>query len=111
MDLNQRIEKYLNSRSPGWIIYGSTFLIVGLVLANIISIPFYMMHNMFSNVIPVILMIVFGWIGFRMGTSRRNDWNNFSISKRNNNKTAADKNNEIASEEIGRASCRERVRV
>ncbi|GEO78464.1 hypothetical protein FD29_GL001512 [Companilactobacillus mindensis DSM 14500] len=109
MDLNQRIEKYLNSRSPGWIIYGLGFLIGGLVLANIISIPFYMMHNMFSNVIPVILMIVFGWLGFRMGTSRRNDWNNFSISRRNNsnNNKANDKNSEIAPEgEVTRRSAK-----
>ena len=106
LDLNQRIEKYLNSRSPDWIIYGSGFLIGGLVLANIISIPFYLMHNMFSNVIPVILMIVFGWIGFRMGTSRRNDWSNFSISKRNNNKTA-DKSEALASEgEVTRRSAK-----
>ncbi|WP_338216911.1 PIN/TRAM domain-containing protein [Companilactobacillus muriivasis] len=108
LDLNQQIEKYLNSRSPGWIIYGSGFLIGGLILANIISIPFYMMHNMFSNVIPVILMIVFGWIGFRMGTSRRNDWSNFSISKRNtNNNKTAEKNNGIASEgEVTRRSAK-----
>lgn len=108
LDLNQKIEKYLNSRSPGWIIYGSGFLIGGLILANIISIPFYMMHNMFSNVIPVILMIVFGWIGFRMGTSRRNDWSNFSISKRNTSSNkATEKNNEIASEgEVTRRSAK-----
>ena len=109
MDLNQKIEKYLNSRSPGWIIYGSAFLIGGLALANIISIPFYLMHNMFSNVIPVILMIVFGWLGFRMGTSRRNDWSNFSITKRNNtaNKTAADKDETLASEgEVTRRSAK-----
>ncbi|KRK79789.1 PIN/TRAM domain-containing protein [Companilactobacillus nodensis] len=81
-DLNTRIEKYLNSRSPGWIIFGSVFLIGGLVLANIISIPFYMMHNWFANIIPVILMIIFGFLGFRMGTSRRNDWKSFSITKR-----------------------------
>ncbi|WP_125714457.1 PIN/TRAM domain-containing protein [Companilactobacillus kedongensis] len=84
-DLNTRIEKYLNSRSPGWIIFGALFLIGGLILANIISIPFYMMHNMFANIIPPILMIIFGFVGFRMGTSRRNDWRSFSISKRKNN--------------------------
>ena len=104
MNLNQRIEKYLNSRSPGWIIYGAGFLIGGLVLANVISIPFYMMSNMFSNVIPVILMIVFGWIGFRMGTSRRNDWSNFSITKRNT-KNTTEKSEELASEgEVTRRS-------
>jgi len=109
LDLNQRIEKYLNSRSPGWIIYGSAFLIGGLALANIISIPFYLMHNMFSNVIPVILMIVFGWLGFRMGTSRRNDWSNFSISKRNSNNgnKASDKSDTLASEgEVTRRSAK-----
>ncbi|GEO57968.1 PIN/TRAM domain-containing protein [Companilactobacillus bobalius] len=107
LELNQRIEKYLNSRSPGWIIYGAGFLIGGLVLANIISIPFYMMSNMFSNVIPVILMIVFGWIGFRMGTSRRNDWSNFSITKRNTKvaPAAAEKSETLASEgEVTRRS-------
>ncbi|TGD22473.1 PIN/TRAM domain-containing protein [Companilactobacillus suantsaicola] len=104
INLNQRIEKYLNSRSPGWIIYGAGFLIGGLVLANVISIPFYMMSNMFSNVIPVILMIVFGWIGFRMGTSRRNDWSNFSITKRNT-KNTTEKSEELASEgEVTRRS-------
>jgi Integral membrane protein (PIN domain superfamily) len=108
LNLNQRIEKYLNSRSPGWIIYGSAFLIGGLVLANIISIPFYLMHNMFSNVIPVILMIVFGWIGFRMGTSRRSDWSNFSISKRSNNaENKVDKGSALASEgEVTRRSAK-----
>lgn len=109
LELNQRIEKYLNSRSPGWIIYGAGFLIGGLVLANIISIPFYMMSNMFSNVIPVILMIVFGWIGFRMGTSRRNDWSNFSITKRNTKvaPAVAEKNEALASEgEVTRRSAK-----
>ena len=109
LELNQRIEKYLNSRSPGWIIYGAGFLIGGLVLANIISIPFYMMSNMFSNVIPVILMIVFGWIGFRMGTSRRNDWSNFSITKRNTKAApaAAEKSETLASEgEVTRRSAK-----
>ncbi|APX71105.1 PIN/TRAM domain-containing protein [Companilactobacillus allii] len=86
-DANTRIEKYLNSRSPGWIIFGSLFLIGGLILANIISIPFYMMHNMFANIIPPILMIIFGFIGFRMGTSRRNDWKSFSITKRKTTET------------------------
>ncbi|MQS98048.1 PIN/TRAM domain-containing protein [Companilactobacillus halodurans] len=104
LNINLEIEKYLNSRSPGWIIYGAGFLIGGLVLANIISIPFYMMHNMFSNVIPVILMIVFDWIGFRMGTSRRNDWSNFSITKRN---TKADNKENLKAEgEVTRRSAK-----
>ncbi|WP_334329047.1 PIN/TRAM domain-containing protein [Companilactobacillus sp. HBUAS59699] len=103
-DLNTRIEKYLNSRSPGWIIFGSLFLIGGLILANIISIPFYMMHNMFANIIPVILMIIFGFLGFRMGTSRRNDWKSFSLSKRKNNDTNDDKKDMDYDGEIMRRS-------
>ncbi|MFC6322890.1 PIN/TRAM domain-containing protein [Companilactobacillus baiquanensis] len=84
-NINTRIEGYFNTRSPGWIIFGALFLIGGLILANIISIPFYMMHNMFANIIPPILMIILGFLGFRLGTSRRNDWKSFSLSKRKNN--------------------------
>lgn len=83
--LNTKIEDNLSSRSPGWIIFGSLFLIGGLILANIISIPFYMMSSLvFNTIIPLILMIIFGFIGFRIGTTRRNDWRSFSISKRKN---------------------------
>lgn len=105
-DLNTKMEKYLNSRSPGWIIFGSLFLIGGLILANIISIPFYMMHNMFANIIPVILMIIFGFLGFRMGTSRRNDWKSFSISKRKSNEANDDKKDMDYDGEIMRRSAK-----
>ncbi|WP_125565679.1 PIN/TRAM domain-containing protein [Companilactobacillus insicii] len=105
-DLNTRIEKYLNSRSPGWIIFGSLFLIGGLILANIISIPFYMMHNMFANIVPPILMIIFGFLGFRMGTSRRNDWKSFSLSKRKATESADDKKDMDYDGEIMRRSAK-----
>ncbi|MCH4010236.1 PIN/TRAM domain-containing protein [Companilactobacillus sp.] len=85
-NLNTRIEKSLSSRSPGWIIFGSIFLIGGLILANIISIPFYMMSSLvFNTIIPLILMIIFGFIGFRIGTTRRNDWRSFSSKRKSSN--------------------------
>ncbi|WP_125770419.1 PIN/TRAM domain-containing protein [Companilactobacillus furfuricola] len=90
--LNERIEKDLGSRSPSWIIYGALFLIGGLILANIISIPFYMMRSTtFNIIIPLILMIIFGFLGFRIGTTRRNDLKGFTNSKRkSNDKLASD---------------------
>lgn len=90
--LNERIEKDLGSRSPSWIIYGALFLIGGLILANIISIPFYMMRSTtFNIIIPLILMIIFGFLGFRIGTTRRNDLKGFTNSKRKtNDKLASD---------------------
>jgi uncharacterized protein YacL len=95
-NLNLRIEKYLSTRSPGWIIFGSIFLIGGLILANIISIPFYMMSSLiFNTIIPLILMIIFGFIGFRIGTTRRNDWRNFHLSKRTKSNDKLDSDGEI----------------
>ncbi|MQS52967.1 PIN/TRAM domain-containing protein [Companilactobacillus mishanensis] len=85
-NLNSRIEKSLGSRSPGYIIFGAVFLIGGLILANIVSIPFYMISTLtFNTIIPLILMIIFGFIGFRIGTTRRNDWKSFSLTKHSKN--------------------------
>lgn len=95
-NLNTRIERNLSSRSPGWIFYGSLFLIGGLVFANIVSVPFYMMSSLtFNTIIPLILMIIFGFIGFRVGTTRRNDWKSFASSKHGKNNEKLDADGEI----------------
>ncbi|AKP66977.1 PIN/TRAM domain-containing protein [Companilactobacillus ginsenosidimutans] len=95
-NLNARIEKSLGSRSPQYIIFGAIFLIGGLILANIISIPFYMMSSLiFNTIIPLILMIIFGFIGFRIGTTRRNDWRSFSLTRKNKSNEKADKDGQI----------------
>lgn len=66
-----RVEKQLNEKSVTYIASGSISLIIGLVLANIISIPLYRIPQpIFSIVLPVILMIILGYLGFKIGTKR-----------------------------------------
>lgn len=69
-----RVEKRLNELSTSYLVFGILGLIVGLVLANIISIPLYSLRGpIFSIAIPVILMVTFGYLGFRVGTRRIGD--------------------------------------
>ncbi|GKQ42176.1 twitching motility protein PilT [Companilactobacillus sp. RD055328] len=92
--LVDRAERRLNDLSTGYIAFGSLGLIIGLVLANIISIPLYSMnHPIFSILIPVILMVFFGYLGFRVGTRRIGEWSHIFQSR--NKKDEAKSDNEI----------------
>jgi len=67
--LINKIEAYLNRQNPMTLIFGSLVTIVGLVLALLISVSFRESKSVFFNtVIPWILMILFGYLGFRIGT-------------------------------------------
>ncbi|GAF40153.1 pili retraction protein PilT [Agrilactobacillus composti DSM 18527 = JCM 14202] len=73
--LINRAENYLNKQTPTYLLFGSLFTILGLVLANVLSIPFYRMNLVLLNpTVPIILMIGLGYLGFRVGTLRREDW-------------------------------------
>lgn len=86
--LIDRAERRLNDLSTGYIAFGSIGLIVGLVLANIISIPLYSMnHPIFSILIPIILMVFFGYLGFRVGTRRIGEWTRVFQNRNKKNDT------------------------
>jgi len=73
--LINRFEKSLTSKSPAYLLFGSVSTIVGLILAILISTPLYRINSpIFSGLIPVILMILFGYLGFRLGTTKREEW-------------------------------------
>lgn len=79
VDLIDRTEKSLSTKSTSYLLFGSISTIVGLIIANLVSqLLFYRLPNEFlSTVPPVILMIVFGYLGFRIGTTRRHEWSQF----------------------------------
>ncbi|WP_407892652.1 PIN/TRAM domain-containing protein [Lacticaseibacillus sp. N501-2] len=70
----KQIETYLGKQSPSYLLFGSLGTIIGLVLAAIISIPFNNLPNPFGALIPIILMLFLGYLGFRVGTTRRDEW-------------------------------------
>lgn len=80
--LINKIEAYLNRQNPMTLIFGSLVTIVGLVLALLISVSLRESKSVFFNtVIPWILMILFGYLGFRIGTRlsklKLEDWRRF----------------------------------
>lgn len=87
MKIIQRSETYLNKQSTTFLLFGSIGAVVGLGLANIVSIPLYAMKlGMFSTIIPIVLMIILGYLGFRLGTTRLDEWRKlFQPRKRNAN--------------------------
>lgn len=66
--LINRVETYLNKQNPMTIIFGSLLTIVGLALALLISQFLFHVPSFFiGTVIPWILMLLFGYFGFRIG--------------------------------------------
>lgn len=64
-----RLEAYLNRQDPMALIFGSLLTIVGLALALLISQFLFRVPSFFiSTVIPWILMLLLGYLGFRLGT-------------------------------------------
>ena len=67
----QRVEKELTKRSPVYLFFGTLLTIIGLVLAVLISIPLWRTNiPVINNILPILLMIIFSYFGFRIGTRR-----------------------------------------
>lgn len=80
-----QVEHDLTSKSPLYIFFGALLTIFGLVLAVLISIPLWRTHiPVVNNVLPILLMVVFSYYGFKIGTSRLDDWKNLALVRRNN---------------------------
>ncbi|MCH5462249.1 PIN/TRAM domain-containing protein [Secundilactobacillus sp. HBUAS58055] len=73
--LINRFEKSLTSKSPSYLLFGSVSTIIGLILAILISTPLYRLDSpILGGLVPIILMILFGYLGFRLGTTKREEW-------------------------------------
>ncbi|MFD1672289.1 PIN/TRAM domain-containing protein [Agrilactobacillus yilanensis] len=88
-----KIENYLNKQTPSYLLFGALFTILGLVLANVLSIPLYRMNvALLNTALPIVLMITMGYLGFRIGTLRRDDWRKLFQLRRKENSLSEDKN-------------------
>jgi len=78
----RRTEEKLSEFSLPYILFGATGVIIGLSLGVIVSIPFFNWNVPFVNsVVPVVLMSILGYLGFRMGTTRIDEWRKIFITK------------------------------
>lgn len=71
----KKLELLLSQQSVTYLLFGSLGTIIGMVLAWLgslfligLSLP------VISNVFPIIIMVVFAYLGFRIGTTRREEW-------------------------------------
>ncbi|GAK48149.1 twitching motility protein PilT [Secundilactobacillus oryzae JCM 18671] len=73
--LLDQAEQFLSSKSPIYLLFGSLAMIIGLVIAVLIS-TFFFQSDLFilNTVVPLILMLAFAYLGFRLGTTRLDEW-------------------------------------
>lgn len=96
LKLIQRVEDYLTKKSPIYLFFGALLTIIGLILAILISIPLWRTHiPVVNNIIPILLMIIFSYFGFRIGTTRLDDWRTLLTLKRGNNKELTGKTGDV----------------
>lgn len=78
----KRMEASLNEMSLTYLLFGSIGAIIGLIIGVIISIPMYNLDIPFVNsVLPILGMIILGYLGFRIGTTRIDEWRKIFTSK------------------------------
>ncbi|EOT46637.1 pili retraction protein pilT [Enterococcus sulfureus ATCC 49903] len=87
----KRLEEKLSEFSIPYILFGSIGAIIGLLLGVIISIPFFNWKLPFVNsIVPVIMMFILGYLGFRLGTTRMDEWRKMFTPKTKKNEETAD---------------------
>ena len=71
LDIMQKIENYFSTLSVSFMLFGSIGTIIGLVLAWLIGIPLTSLRiPVVNDVLPAILSLILAYLGFRVGTTR-----------------------------------------
>ncbi|MFJ6942470.1 MAG: PIN/TRAM domain-containing protein [Limosilactobacillus mucosae] len=71
----KQAENALTKKSLTYLLFGAISTIFGLILAILISIPLWRLSiPVVNNILPVLLMILFSYLGFHLGTTRQDEW-------------------------------------
>lgn len=71
----KQAENALTKKSLTYLLFGAISTIFGLILAILISIPLWRLSiPVVNNVLPVLLMILFSYLGFHLGITRQDEW-------------------------------------
>lgn len=82
----KKIETSLNEMSLTYLLFGSVGAIIGLTIGVIISIPMYNLAiPVVNSLVPILVMIILGYLGFRMGTTRMDEWRKIFTPKQKKN--------------------------
>ena len=75
LDIMQKIENYFSTLSVSYMLFGSIGTIIGLVLAWLIGIPLTSLRiPVVNDVLPAILSLILAYLGFRVGTTRTEEF-------------------------------------
>ena len=86
IQLITRVEKELTKQGPVYLFFGPLLTASGLALAILVSIPLWRTSiPVINNILPILLMIVFSYFGYRIGTTRLDEWKNLLANRRHNN--------------------------
>ena len=78
----KKIETALNELSLTYLLFGTIGAILGLTFGVIISIPMYNLAiPIVNSVLPILVMIMLGYLGFRMGTTRIDEWRKIFVPR------------------------------
>lgn len=77
-----RVQEYFSTLNASYILFGTGGAIVGLIVSWLISMPLIAFNMpLLSDVLPIILTILFAYIGFGVGSSRREEIRRLFMSR------------------------------
>ena len=69
------LENTLFKQGPVYVLFGTLGVVLGLAIAFIISTALFSTSLLLTNtIIPIALMLLLGYVGFKVGTSRTEEW-------------------------------------
>lgn len=80
--LIKHIEKRMSEVSLTYLLFGVVGAIVGLTLGVILSTPLYRIDIPgINSALPILIMVILGYLGFRVGTTRIDEWRKIFAQK------------------------------
>ncbi|MGX6978884.1 PIN domain-containing protein [Vagococcus elongatus] len=82
----KKIEDAVSKKSSQYLLFGAIGAIVGLLLGVLSSVPFYNIEiPVIRDVVPAIILLCLGFLGFRIGTTKMDDWRKLFMPKNRRN--------------------------
>lgn len=78
----KRAELILSGHSLEYLLFGSIGTIIGLIIGVLVSIPVYRVNiAVIGTVLPTFVMFVTAYLGFRLGTTKKEEWKKIFTTK------------------------------
>lgn len=82
----KKLEDAVSKKSSQYLLFGALGAIVGLLLGVLSSVPFYNIDiPVIRDVVPAIILLSLGFLGFRVGTTKMDDWRKLFMPKNRRN--------------------------